>query len=53
LATRNSIAPNPIHPVWLGQGKELFVDYDERLDLKLIDEQRIGSGAVLCHYAIT
>lgn len=41
-----------IHPVWLGQGKELFVDY-ERLDLKLMDEQRIGTGAVLCHYAIS
>lgn len=41
-----------IHPVWLGEGKMLFVDYDERLDLKLIDQHRIGTGAVLCHYEV-
>jgi len=42
-----------IHPVWLGQGKKLFVDYDERLDMELIDERRLSNGAVLCHYAIS
>ena len=42
-----------IHPVWLGEGKKLFVDYDEQLDLELIDERRIGTGAVLCHYKVS
>ena len=42
-----------IHAVWLGEGKTLFLDYDERLDLELLDERRIGTGAVLCHYKVS
>ncbi len=41
-----------VHPVWLGEGKQLFLDYDERLNLELVGEQRIGTGAVLCHYVV-
>ena len=42
-----------VHPVWLGEGKKLFLDYEERLDLELVDERRIGTGAVLCHYKVS
>ncbi len=42
-----------IHPVWLGEGKKLFLDYDERLELELMSEQRIGTGAVLCSYKVS
>lgn len=42
-----------IHPVWLGEGKKLFLDYDERLDLEFVDEQKLRTGAVLCHYRVS
>lgn len=42
-----------IHPVWLGEGKKLLHDYDERLDLELVDQRRIGTGAVLCRYRVS
>lgn len=42
-----------IHPVWLGEGKKLFLDYDERLDLEFVSEQPISTGAVLCHYKVS
>lgn len=41
-----------IHPVWLGEGKRLF-DLDERVELELVGEQRIGTGAVLCSYRVS
>jgi dihydrofolate reductase len=39
-------------PVWLGEGKKLFKDFDERLDLRQLSERRLESGTVLNHYAI-
>ncbi|RDW22120.1 dihydrofolate reductase family protein [Oceanobacillus chungangensis] len=39
-----------VHPVILGQGKPLFIDIKERVNLRLIDTKRFSSGVVqLCY----
>lgn len=39
-----------VHPVILGEGKPLFMDIKERLNLKLVDTKRFSSGVVqLCY----
>lgn len=39
-----------IHPVILGDGKPLFIDINQRLNLKLVDTKRFSSGVVqLCY----
>ena len=46
--------PPPLDPPGLARrGQEALLDYDERLDLELVSEQRIGTGAVLCHYSVS
>ncbi|MEK4538079.1 dihydrofolate reductase family protein [Peribacillus sp. FSL K6-1552] len=40
-----------VHPVILGEGKALFIDIKERLNLRLVDTKRFSSGVVqLCYH---
>ena len=40
-----------VHPVILGEGKPLFIDIKERMNLRLIDTKRFSSGVVqLCYH---
>lgn len=40
-----------VHPVILGEGKPLFIDIKERLNLSLVDTKRFSSGVVqLCYH---
>lgn len=40
-----------VHPVVLGEGKPLFIDMKERLNLTLVDTKRFSSGVVqLCYH---
>jgi dihydrofolate reductase len=40
-----------VHPVILGEGKPLFIDIKERVNLRLIDTKRFSSGVVqLCYH---
>lgn len=40
-----------VHPVILGEGKPLFIDIQERVNLQLIDTNRFSSGVVqLCYH---
>lgn len=39
-----------VHPVFVGKGKRLFKDFDEQVELKLVDTRRFGSGVVFLHY---
>ncbi len=39
-----------IHPVVLGKGKRLFENFNEKLELKLIDTIKFKSGVVVLHY---
>ncbi len=39
-----------IHPIILGKGKQLFEDFDKRLNFKLIDTRTFKSGVVVLHY---
>ena len=40
-----------IHPVILGEGKPLFIDIKQRLNLKLINTKKFSSGVVqLCYH---
>jgi dihydrofolate reductase len=41
-----------VHPVFLGSGKPLFKDIQERVRLKLIDVKSSKSGVVLLSYAV-
>lgn len=39
-----------VHPVILGEGKPLFMDIQERVNLRLVDTRRFSSGVVqLCY----
>jgi dihydrofolate reductase len=43
-----------IHPVILGEGKPLFIDINQRQDLKLIQTKTFSSGVVqLCYHSST
>jgi len=39
-----------VHPVLLGKGKPLFKDLSERINLRLVDTRRFGSGAAHLRY---
>jgi dihydrofolate reductase len=39
-----------IHPVILGEGKPLFIDIKQRLNLKMIDTRTFSSGVVQLIY---
>ncbi|GIN85184.1 hypothetical protein J6TS2_15700 [Heyndrickxia sporothermodurans] len=39
-----------VHPVILGEGKPLFFDIKERLNLRLVDAKRFSSGVVQLFY---
>ncbi|MEH6995742.1 dihydrofolate reductase family protein, partial [Neobacillus drentensis] len=39
-----------VHPVVLGEGKPLFIDLQERLNLKLVNTQSFSSGVVQLIY---
>lgn len=39
-----------VHPVVLGEGKPLFIDINQRLNLKLVDSQTFSSGVVQLIY---
>lgn len=40
-----------VHPVVLGEGKPLFIDIKERVNLRLVDTKRFSSGVVqLCYH---
>lgn len=41
-----------VHPVILGEGKPLFVDIKQRLNLKLVDTRRFSSGVVQLIYRL-
>jgi dihydrofolate reductase len=41
-----------VHPVVLGEGKPLFIDIQERLNLSLIDTKRFSSGVVQLIYGL-
>ncbi|MEN2768227.1 dihydrofolate reductase family protein [Ornithinibacillus xuwenensis] len=41
-----------VHPVVLGEGKPLFIDIQERLNLSLIDTKRFSSGVVQLIYRL-
>jgi dihydrofolate reductase len=42
-----------VHPVILGEGKPLFTEIRERLNLELVDTRRFSSGVVqLCYHPI-
>ncbi|WP_110929907.1 dihydrofolate reductase family protein [Paenibacillus bouchesdurhonensis] len=41
-----------VHPVVLGEGKPLFIDVKQRLNLKLMDTKRFSSGVVQLCYQI-
>lgn len=39
-----------VHPVVLGEGKPLFIDLNQRLNLKLVDTRTFSSGVVRLIY---
>lgn len=39
-----------VHPVVLGEGKPLFIDIKQRVNLKLVDSRRFSSGVVQLIY---
>ena len=40
-----------VHPVILGNGKPLFIDLDQRLNLKLVNTRTFSSGVIqLCYH---
>jgi dihydrofolate reductase len=39
-----------VHPVILGGGKPMFTPLREKIDLRLVETQRFGSGVVLLRY---
>jgi dihydrofolate reductase len=39
-----------VHPVVLGEGKPLFIDMEQRLNLKLVDARKFSSGVVQLIY---
>ncbi|WP_010676714.1 dihydrofolate reductase family protein [Bacillus timonensis] len=40
-----------VHPIVLGEGKPLFIDIKQRLNLKLVETKRFSSGVVqLCYH---
>jgi dihydrofolate reductase len=40
-----------VHPVVLGQGRQLFEAPDVRMDLRLEETRNFGNGVVLLHYS--
>lgn len=41
-----------VHPVILGEGKPLFIDINERIDLQMVDTRRYSSGVVQLIYRL-
>ncbi|WP_071396551.1 dihydrofolate reductase family protein [Bacillus tuaregi] len=41
-----------VHPVILGEGKPLFIDIGQRINLKLVDSRTFSSGVVQLHYRL-
>jgi len=41
-----------IHPVILGKGKPMFVDIEQRLNLKMVDQRTFSSGVVQLIYQL-
>jgi len=39
-----------VHPVVVGHGPTLFAGLRERVELELVDRQKLGSGAVALRY---
>lgn len=39
-----------VHPVVLGEGKPIFIDLNQRLNLKLVDTRTFSSGVVRLIY---
>lgn len=39
-----------VHPIIAGKGKQLFEDFDEKMNLKLTGTKKFNSGAVVLYY---
>ena len=42
-----------LHPVFIGKGKTLFSDPDDRLNLKLVNTKTLGSGVIILYCMTT
>ena len=40
-----------VNPILLGQGRPMFKQSDERIDLKLVESMAFGCGVIALHYA--